>query len=51
MLKQLGQQEKQFLQFSEHAKNEIDAVTSKSWYQIFKKHGYLPDFSNDYREL
>lgn len=28
MLKQLGQQEKQFLQFSEHAKNEIDAVTS-----------------------
>jgi hypothetical protein len=28
MLKQLSQQEKQFLQFSEHAKNEIDAVTS-----------------------
>lgn len=28
MLKQLGQQEKQFLQFSEHAKNEIEAVTS-----------------------
>ena len=28
MLKQLSQQEKQFLQFSEHTKNEIDAVTS-----------------------